>query len=79
MGTIDIALIVMLLVTLFAYIEIVRQSGITAAKSIQLLKTPLFIGGVIIGGLILPLLLLIISISLENIQSIRILDGIAVF
>ncbi len=77
LGTIDIALIVMLLVTLFAYIEIVRQSGITAAKSIQLLKTPLFIGGVIIGGLILPLLLLIISISLENIQSIRILDGIA--
>ena len=76
LGTIDIVLIILLLVALFAYIEIVRQSGITAAASIHLLKTPLFIGGVIIAGMILPLVLLIISVSIPDIQSIRILDGI---
>ena len=77
LGTIDIVLIILLLVALFGYIEIVRQSGITAAASIHLLKTPLFIGGVIIGGMILPLTLLIISVSIPDIQSIRILDGVS--
>ena len=77
LGTIDIVLIILLLVALFAYIEIVRQSGITAAASVHLLKTPLFIGGVVIAGMILPLVLLIISVSIPDIQSIRILDGIA--
>ena len=76
LGTIDIVLIILLLVALFAYVEIVRQSGITAAASIHLLKTPLFIGGVVIAGMILPLVLLIISVSIPDIQSIRILDGI---
>ena len=75
--TIDIVLIILLLMALFAYIEIVRQSGITAAASVHLLKTPLFIGGVVIAGMILPLVLLIISVSIPNIQSIRILDGIS--
>jgi formate-dependent nitrite reductase membrane component NrfD len=79
LGTIDIVLIILLLVALFAYIEIVRQSGITAAASIHLLKTPLFIGGVVIAGMILPLVLVIISVSIRDIQSIRILDGIAGF
>ncbi len=76
LGIIDIVLVILLLVALFAYIEIVRQSGITAAMSIHLLKTPLFIGGVVIAGLILPLALLIISASVSDVQSIRILDGI---
>ena len=76
LGAIDIVFIILLLVALFAYIEIVRQSGITAAASIHLLKTPLFIGGVVIAGMILPLVLLIISVSIPDIQSIRILDGI---
>ena len=77
LGTIDIVLMVLLLVALFAYIEIVRQAGTTAAASVRLLKTPLFIGGVVIAGMILPLVLLIISVSIPDIQSIRILDGIA--
>ena len=77
LGTIDIVLIILLGIALFAYIEIVRQSGITAAKSVHLLKTPLFIGGVVFGGLIFPLVLLIISVSVSDIQSISILDGIA--
>ena len=77
LGTIDIVLMVLLLVALFAYIEIVRQAGTTAAASVRLLKTPLFIGGVVVAGLLLPLILLIISVSIPDIQSIRILDGIS--
>jgi formate-dependent nitrite reductase membrane component NrfD len=76
LGTTDIVLIILLLVALFAYIEIMRQSSTTAAASIRLLKTPLFIGGVVIAGLILPLALLIISVSISGIQTIRIIDGI---
>ena len=76
LGTVDIVLIALLIIAVFAYLEIVRQSGKTASASVQLLKTPLFIGGVIIAGMILPLVLLIISVSLSEIQSIRILDGI---
>ena len=79
LGTIDIVLIILLMVALFAYIEIVRQAGTTATASVRLLKTPLFIGGFITGGLIIPLVLIIISVSIPDIQSIRILDGIAGF
>jgi len=77
LGTIDIVLIILLVVALLAYIEIVSQSGKTAAASVQLLKTPFFIGGVIIGGMILPLGLLIFSVSVSNIDTIRILDATA--
>ena len=77
LGNIDIVLIILLMVALFAYIEIVRQAGTTAAASVRLLKTPLFIGGFVTGGLIIPLVLIIISVSIRGIQSIRILDGIA--
>jgi formate-dependent nitrite reductase membrane component NrfD len=77
LGTVDIVLIVLLIVAVSAYLEIVRQSGKTAAASVRLLKTPLFIGGVIIAGMIVPLALLIISVSASDIQNIRILDGIS--
>jgi polysulfide reductase chain C len=77
LGTIDIILIILLLIALFGYIEIVRQSGITAAASIRLLKTPLFIGGVVAAGMILPLALMIVSVSIQNISIIRLLDGIS--
>jgi formate-dependent nitrite reductase membrane component NrfD len=76
LGTVEIVLIILLLLALFAYVEIVRQSGTTAAASIRLLKTPLFIGGVVIAGLILPLALLIVSVSISSIQNIRVIDGI---
>ena len=79
LGTIDIVLIILLMVVLFAYIEIVRQAGTTAAASVRLLKTPLFIGGFVTGGLIIPLILIIISVSIPDIQNIRILGGIAGF
>jgi formate-dependent nitrite reductase membrane component NrfD len=77
MGIIDVVLIILMLVALFAYIEIVRQSGTTAAASVHLLKTPLFVGGVVLAGLVIPLVLLVVSAALTDIQSIRVLDGIA--
>jgi len=77
LGAIDIVLIVLLLVALGTYVEIVRQTGLTAATSIHLLKTPLFIGGVIILGLVVPLGLLSLSAFMSDIQTIRVLGGIS--
>ena len=77
LGTIDASLIVVLLVALGAYLEIVRQTGVTAAASIRLLATPLFVGGVVICGLLLPLTIFIWGAYLSDASSIRLLDGIA--
>jgi polysulfide reductase chain C len=77
LGVIDIVLILILLIAIWAYVEIVRHAGVTASISISLLRTPLFIVGVAIAGLVLPLALLIISALVSDIQTIRVLDGIA--
>jgi formate-dependent nitrite reductase membrane component NrfD len=77
LGIIDIALLFLILVALFAYYEIVRQSGTTAAASMRLLTTPLFVGSVVLAGLAVPLVLLVISALLSDMQSIRVIDGIA--
>lgn len=77
LAAIDAGVIVLLIVALGAYIEIVRQAGVTAALSIRLLATPLFICGVVVAGLLLPLALLIYGIYLPDIQSIRLLHAIA--
>ena len=76
LGIGDIALIVLLLIVLGAYIEIARQSGVTTAASIRLLKTPLFLIGVITVGLLIPLVLLIYSIFVTDALVLRILAGI---
>jgi formate-dependent nitrite reductase membrane component NrfD len=77
LGAIDAGLIVLLLIALGAYIEIVRQTGVTAAASIHLLATPLFIGGVIISGLLLPLAIFICGAYVSDVPSLRLLDGAA--
>ena len=77
LGAIDAGLIILMLIALGAYIEIVRQTGVTAAASIHLLTTPLFIGGVIISGLVLPLVIFICGAYVSDPPSIRLLDGIA--
>ena len=59
-----------------AYLEIVRQAGITAATSVRLLKTPLFILGAVIDGMLLPLGLLVFSIFVTDAVALRILAGI---
>jgi formate-dependent nitrite reductase membrane component NrfD len=75
LGASDIALICVVLVVLAAYVEIVRQASITAVISVRLLKTPMFIGGVLILGLLIPLAILIPSIWLDNPTTLRILAG----
>lgn len=77
MGAVDTALIVLLAIVLGAYIEIVRHSGVTAGESVQLLKRPLFIYGVLILGLLLPLGLLVGSLSLFDPQSLPVVAGLA--
>ncbi len=77
LGVIDIVLVLVLLIAIWAYVEIVKKAGVTAAISISLLRKPLFIGGVVIGGIVLPLVLLVISAFTSEIQTIRIFDGIA--
>ncbi len=77
LGAVDAGLIVLLLVALGAYIEIVRQTGATAAASIRLLMSPLFVGGVIISGLLLPLSIFICGAWVSDDSSIRLMDGIA--
>ena len=77
LAAIDAGVIVLLIVALGAYIEIVRQAGNTAAASIRLLMTPLFISGVVVSGLLLPLAMFIYGIYLSDVQSVRLLDGIA--
>ncbi|HUJ90820.1 MAG TPA: NrfD/PsrC family molybdoenzyme membrane anchor subunit [Syntrophorhabdales bacterium] len=77
LGAIDAGLIVLLLIALAAYIEIVRQTGVTAAASIHLLASPLFIGGVVIAGLLLPLAIFIFGAYVSDALSVRLLHGTA--
>ncbi len=55
----DIVLITLLLIALLVYMEVSRQSGETAAKSVRLLKGPLFVIGVVLCGILIPLALLV--------------------
>ncbi len=76
LGIGDISIIILLLIILGAYIEIVRQSGVTGAISVSFLRTPLFFVGVISFGLVIPLVLLIYSIFVTDITTIRLLAGL---
>jgi formate-dependent nitrite reductase membrane component NrfD len=76
LGAGDVVLIGLLLIVLGAYIEIVRQAGETAAASIRLLRTPLFIGGVLFAGLLIPLGLLVYSFFVTHATALPVLGGI---
>jgi formate-dependent nitrite reductase membrane component NrfD len=76
-GAGDIILIFFLFILLGAYIEIVRQSGTTALQSICLLKTPLFIIGAILLGLLVPFGLLLYSVIVIDTPVLRVLAGIS--
>lgn len=73
----DIVLIVLLLVALLAYLEIVRQSSVTASRSVHLLKRPLFILGVVVCGMLVPLALLTASTFTANIVLVAGIEGCA--
>jgi polysulfide reductase chain C len=72
----ELALILLSLIVMGAYLDIVGQSGVTASASVQLLKTPMFIGGVIILGLIVPFGLSTFSLFASDELTIRTLGGI---
>jgi formate-dependent nitrite reductase membrane component NrfD len=75
-GAGDITLIIMVLIVLAAYIEVTRQSNVITGTSVHLLKTPIFIVGVLLIGLIIPLCLLIYSAFTTDTFLIRILAGL---
>lgn len=75
LGAGDTVLLFLMLIILGAYIDIVRQGDEAAAASFRLLRTPLFIGGAIILGLLLPLGLLLYSFFVNDALTLRILAG----
>jgi formate-dependent nitrite reductase membrane component NrfD len=77
LGAGDIVLIVLLLITLLAYLEIARQGGITAAEPVRLLKSPLFIVGAIVCGMLVPLALLIVSAFASDTATVVAIEGFA--
>ena len=79
LGVVDGGLIVLLLVALGAYVEIVRQTGVVGAASVHLLARPLFLGGAVVSGLLVPLALLFVSLATSDIETLRWLDGSAGF
>lgn len=76
LGIGDLVLIVFLLLVLAAYIEIARKASVTTAESVRLLKTPFFLIGVIIVGILVPLVLLIYNIFVTDALVLRIIVGI---
>lgn len=76
LGIAGIALIFMLLLALGIYLDIARHQGLAAMESLRLLKTPLFIGGAIVIGLLIPLGLLIYSVFVGNALVLSILTGV---
>ena len=67
LGIIDIALVALEIVMLAGYLEIGRHQNKAFEESVRLLisgpLTPLFIGGLVIIGLVIPVILEVVSIS----------------
>ena len=75
LGAAGIALIFMLLLALGIYLDITRHQGLAAMESLRLLKTPLFIGGAITIGLLVPLGLLIYGVFVGDTLILSTLTG----
>jgi formate-dependent nitrite reductase membrane component NrfD len=77
LGIAGIVLILLHLIILGSHVEIARRSSTAAAESVHQLMNPLFIGVVIIAGLIVPLGLLIYSLGVSSISALTTLVGIS--
>ncbi len=77
LGAAGIGLILLHLLALGSYLEIARHSGASSAESVHLLKTPLFIGGASILGLLVPLGLLAYSLVVSDMLVLTILAGVS--
>ncbi|MFH1652376.1 MAG: NrfD/PsrC family molybdoenzyme membrane anchor subunit [Chloroflexota bacterium] len=73
LATGDIIFIALLLVILGVYLETARHSSMAARSSLRLLKAAVFVFGVVIFGLLLPLALLSASYFLSDHSVIRFL------
>ncbi len=76
-GTAEIIIILMELLILGVYVEIARGGNISAVESVRLLKTPLFIGGVVLLGLVIPLGLLFYGAVESNVLVFSTIAGMA--
>ena len=77
LGAVGIVLIFMQLLVLGSHLEIARHASVSGAQSVRLLRTPLFIGGVVIVGLLVPLGLLFYSVFVSDILTASIYAGVA--
>ena len=73
LGAVGIGFILMYLLALGGYLETARHSSAAAAGSVHLLKTPSFIIGTIILGIVVPLVLLSYSLFLSDLLVLSIL------
>ena len=77
LGAVGIGLILLYILALGGYLEIVRHSGAAAAESVSLLKTPLFIVGTILSGVVVPIALLSFSLFLNDLLVLSVLAGVS--
>lgn len=73
----EVILVLMQLVGLGIYLEIAKHGGVSSVESIRSLKRPVFFGGVIIIGLIIPLCLLFCGAVASDIFVLTSLAGAA--
>jgi dimethyl sulfoxide reductase membrane subunit len=76
LGIAGIILVILVLISLITYLEIVRQVGLAGAESVRLLKSVTFILGVVVLGLVVPLIMYFFSIGTSMLQAARVLEGI---
>ncbi len=77
LATAGVIIIVLLLVTLAAYVEVVRHSGRTGEASVRRLRSALFVLGVPVLGLGVPLVLSAVGLGLTDLTQIRALEAIS--
>lgn len=70
-----LVLSVLLLLTLAAYVEIVRHTGTTGRASARLLTSGVFVWGVAVAGLVLPIVLLAVSLASTGLAQVRVLGA----
>ncbi|MFC1980548.1 NrfD/PsrC family molybdoenzyme membrane anchor subunit [Chloroflexota bacterium] len=76
LGAADVGLMFIELIVLGAYLDTIRHASISAAASVRLLINPLFIGGAVTIGLLLPLSLLLYSVFITDAFLLYILVGV---
>ena len=77
LNNISSAVLLLLLVVLTSFVEIVRQTSQTAALSVRMMLSPLFVWGGILAGMLLPFALLLFSATVSDGVILRAFGAIA--